>query len=226
MPSFDKIITFIPILAIALAATFDVGYFWAIDINFFTLFSLSEHLVFAMQAIPIVLGIMTFSAVIFPIGIWLVSHLKNETVDKSKKAKFERRFKFGFYAYMVFTTIVLIWLRLYLFAALNVLSVIIFIVIELIPAHVLWLLIRYPKEAITSVVIVTSFLFSFATGYQMGGRYLESVEFHPHSLRLKESIVVSGKIIRSGERCILFIDSNKNAVRFVRFENVISIARD
>jgi hypothetical protein len=45
-----------PILGSALCATFDVGYFWGVDINFFNAFSLTEHIVFSIQAIPIALA--------------------------------------------------------------------------------------------------------------------------------------------------------------------------
>jgi hypothetical protein len=40
-----------------LAVTFDVGYFAAIDLSFFTLFSLPEHLLFAIQALPLAFGV-------------------------------------------------------------------------------------------------------------------------------------------------------------------------
>src|SRR4051812_36996300 len=43
----------IPILGTGSALTFDVGYFYGIDINFFTIFSLPEHLVFALEAAPL-----------------------------------------------------------------------------------------------------------------------------------------------------------------------------
>jgi hypothetical protein len=51
----DSYLALIPLLGAAIALTYDVGYFWAIDISFFTLFSLSEHIVFAIQPFPIAL---------------------------------------------------------------------------------------------------------------------------------------------------------------------------
>src|ERR1700741_672755 len=55
----------LPIYGAALAITYDVGYFYGLDMGYFTMFSLAEHLVFAMQAIPFSLA---FSLVI-PAGI-------------------------------------------------------------------------------------------------------------------------------------------------------------
>ena len=57
----DSYLAYIPLLGAALALTFDVGYFFALNLSFFTLFSLSEHILFAIQAFPIALGIILFS---------------------------------------------------------------------------------------------------------------------------------------------------------------------
>jgi hypothetical protein len=46
----------VPILASTFAFAFVVGYFLAFDISWFPFFSLSEHVVFALRALPIALG--------------------------------------------------------------------------------------------------------------------------------------------------------------------------
>lgn len=47
-----KFVTFAgPLLASSLAVTYDVGFFVGIGIGFFSFFSLSEHLVFALQSL-------------------------------------------------------------------------------------------------------------------------------------------------------------------------------
>jgi hypothetical protein len=48
-----KVLTFAgPLLASSLAITYDVGFFVGVGIGFFSFFSLSEHLVFALQSLP------------------------------------------------------------------------------------------------------------------------------------------------------------------------------
>jgi hypothetical protein len=42
----------LPLLGSTLALTFDVGYFTALQINFFSFFSISEHIVFALEVLP------------------------------------------------------------------------------------------------------------------------------------------------------------------------------
>jgi hypothetical protein len=46
----------IPIVASSFAFAFVVGYFFAFDIAWFPFFSLSEHVVFALRALPIAIG--------------------------------------------------------------------------------------------------------------------------------------------------------------------------
>jgi hypothetical protein len=48
-----KLLTIVtPLFASSIAVIYDVGFFFGLDIGFFTFFTLSEHLVFALQAIP------------------------------------------------------------------------------------------------------------------------------------------------------------------------------
>ena len=44
----------LPIFGTFAAVVFDVGYFYGIDINLFTLFTLSEHILFSIEALPFV----------------------------------------------------------------------------------------------------------------------------------------------------------------------------
>lgn len=54
--SWSQLGALIPTAASAFAFAFVVGYFYAFDIAWFPFFSLSEHLVFALRALPIAIG--------------------------------------------------------------------------------------------------------------------------------------------------------------------------
>src|SRR4051794_5219160 len=43
----------LPIIGSTIAITYDVGYFFALDINFFTVFTISEHITFALEVLPL-----------------------------------------------------------------------------------------------------------------------------------------------------------------------------
>jgi hypothetical protein len=208
--SLDKLIAFIPVLAVALAITFDSGYFWAIDINFFTLFSLSEHLVFAIEAIPDVLGVMAFCSLFLPLLFWLIPDIKhyNKWTLRASSAVLALIFAY------------LVWRRHYLMIELQ----------SCIVALLLGALIvrrQFPerrRESLIGLAVGSAFLMSFTLGFSIGHFYLHVTEFHPHSILLKESTAVVGRIVRSGERGILFVESEGNTLQFYRLDQVISIS--
>jgi hypothetical protein len=52
---FKELLVVVPVIGSSLAITHDVGFFYGLDIGYFTFFSIAEHVVFALQAIPFVL---------------------------------------------------------------------------------------------------------------------------------------------------------------------------
>ena len=78
---------FVPIVLATLGISYDLGYFLRIGINLFTLFSLSEHLLFAIQGALITLPIFIYIALTLPFGLTM-GHL---TVNKNKIVKPERK---------------------------------------------------------------------------------------------------------------------------------------
>jgi hypothetical protein len=70
----------VPIFASSLALCYDVGFFIGLDIRFFSFFSLSEHIVFALQTIPIALP-ATFTLV----GVLLVAWWGYKNIEAEGK---------------------------------------------------------------------------------------------------------------------------------------------
>jgi hypothetical protein len=56
LKGFASTITLVPIVASGFAVAFNVGYFLAYDISWLPFFSLSEHVVFALRALPIAIA--------------------------------------------------------------------------------------------------------------------------------------------------------------------------
>jgi hypothetical protein len=73
----EKLPILIPLGGSLLAVLFDAGYFWAVEINLFTLFTLSEHIVFAIQALPFVIFTM-FMAMI----LWTIDPITVALIDR------------------------------------------------------------------------------------------------------------------------------------------------
>src|ERR1700674_1113727 len=81
------LIILVPLLASALALSYDVGYFYGVDIHYFSVFSLSEHTGFALEALPFSLAGLAMgvaSAVSFRLGY--------EHAESAKRAGLEPLF--------------------------------------------------------------------------------------------------------------------------------------
>jgi hypothetical protein len=63
---------------VTFAVAFNVGYFYYVDISLFTLFSLSEHIVFAIRALPVAIAIL-ISFIIVLMCIKLSHHVMPKT---------------------------------------------------------------------------------------------------------------------------------------------------
>jgi hypothetical protein len=55
--SYDKFFPAVPLVGATIAVCFDVGYFYGVGIDYFTFFSLTEHIGFALEALPVALVI-------------------------------------------------------------------------------------------------------------------------------------------------------------------------
>jgi hypothetical protein len=64
--SLDDLTKATPLVAIGFALAFEVGYFYSIDIGWFSFFTLSEHIEFALRALPIAIaGTVLFLLLLF-----------------------------------------------------------------------------------------------------------------------------------------------------------------
>src|SRR5882672_11158641 len=62
--AYDGFLPVLPVVGTAIAIVFDVGYFYGVGINYFTLFSLTEHISFAFEALPVAVLILMLAVFI------------------------------------------------------------------------------------------------------------------------------------------------------------------
>jgi hypothetical protein len=86
----DLLIT-LPILGTALAVTYDVGYFYALDINMFTVFTAAEHITFAMEVLPLALLASSLTFIVPMVFEFGVARGKAEALQQISTGK-KRRF--------------------------------------------------------------------------------------------------------------------------------------
>jgi hypothetical protein len=79
LKGYSEYVVWVPVIGILLGFLFNVGYFAAFGLGFFGVFSLSEHVVFAFQALPFALALMLFTGTVAlatvqaPLqGVWIV----------------------------------------------------------------------------------------------------------------------------------------------------------
>ena len=89
-----KLIPQLPILGGLLAISYDVGYFWGADITYYSLFSLTEHLVFATQALPLAV-IATVSYILITAVIERYRSAITPYTASAEDRKSKRRFPIG-----------------------------------------------------------------------------------------------------------------------------------
>lgn len=219
--SIEKYFTHIPFIAVTVALTFDVGTFYAVGIDFFTVFSLSEHIVFALEALPVAIVVLMIIVILFP-------GLSGSSSPAAKTSRLPLRNK---YQYII--PIVLLGCGLISFVAYliydsyrtNAISALlmVFILIGFVPAIGIFYVAPKFKQAqilMSSILVcvVVSFSFGFAFGYGFFNREAISI------VRLKsKEAPIEGRIIRSGEKGVLLYDRVSKLVRLERWETISSI---
>jgi hypothetical protein len=86
-PPSKELAIFIPLIGTVIAISYDVGYFYGIDIKFFTLFSVTEHIVFALEAAPIALAVAILVAAFVGPGFDMITGLFEAAQKIPKKRK-------------------------------------------------------------------------------------------------------------------------------------------
>lgn len=202
-------LVFIPLIGTAIAVSFDVGYFWGIDINFFTLFSITEHIVFALQAAPMA----------FAIAILLVAFLGTRAHvvfgDKIEAAGKRVRSKYLLIALSVVPILVLL-VAIYFRLIAAVISAVAGVFIALFQT--------LPFSQKTTYLIAGSLMMiaAFALGHDFGHTYVSYGKGN-HSIQVDKELSPTPllvKIIRSGDRGVLYYEPATKQLGFLRWDAI------
>ncbi|AWO94305.2 MULTISPECIES: hypothetical protein [Bradyrhizobium] len=88
---FKEVAVLIPLIGTAIAISYDVGYFYGLDIKLFTLFSITEHVVFALEATPVAFVLAIFLIAYLGPGLDVLLGVKVHTAGKNMH-KTKRRY--------------------------------------------------------------------------------------------------------------------------------------
>jgi hypothetical protein len=201
--AFNKeLLVILPIIGSAIAITYDVGYFTALDINFFTVFSVSEHIAFALEILPLAI-LVTVLFVLIPIVVDKgrqdgTAEARRE-LSTGRKQKFYTRkmfwFEIGFIIWIVY------WAYYTGFVSASLVVLFSLASTMLIKWFAIYLLRPIVWIGLSSFVCLTM---SFAIGMDVATSYRHSPNYK-YTVKTADA-ELKAKVIRSGERGLLFHD--------------------
>jgi hypothetical protein len=197
--SFKDLMTMVPLGAIILAALFDFGSFSAVDKSLFTLFSWSDHIVFALEAV--------FPAIVVVAAIgWSLSKY---TLDAPLKLQPRGR----------------LWFLVVLFAALTLMVI---LTNGYVGVTVFWALMGLiTLGAIFLNIHLAGLVVAYALGLVFGAFALGLANgYSTLSMRPEQSLFTTsggemrGRVFRTGERGLLFHDTATKKLNFLLWNEV------
>jgi hypothetical protein len=222
--SYEKFFPAIPLVGTSIAICFDVGYFYGVGIDYFTLFSLTEHIGFALEALPFALAISLFALLIDAVTEVRRGRLESWRaalpVSAIERIAFLRR-------RMVKLTIRLVLLAVGTLAYFWYLGAfrIVVLTVVIIAATVVDLLAkeRWYSSSVISLVLIGS------TTALLFGEFVGSNQVaNPtaiDSIGLQSGDTISVNVIRSGERGVLYVKLEPPIVEFIQWGAIKSISR-
>jgi len=200
---FKNALLVIPVLGTLCAVTFDVGYFSGIDINYYSVFSLAEHIGFALEVAPAAfLGTLLSLVTMVPLY---------STLKKVRSTKLLVVVDIGWDVIGLGAW----WISNFTAA----LSITFTVLLGLLLQKLTSALSKFQTKLYFVVSsIMTIFIFIFFLGYDMGHLYANGNI--PRHLLNDDT---AGRLIRSGERGVLFVTKGDKQIVLYRWDGIKSI---
>jgi hypothetical protein len=234
--SLSASIPFLTAATLALSISFDVGFFYGLDIHLFTLFSLTEHTLFTLEALPIAasLGaaILTFFQIIVFVeeekkansGGSLVSFAGKFTGDEFL---FNRKIS-------IFTAVTSTLMAIFYFFYSGFGRATIFILTACVSLFFCFQVDKggnYKRSFMLSLMMVLLCVLFFGLSFMIGifvalGYTYDNNSHRTHKLQMNDTSETQARLIRSGERGILVYDLREKRLRFIKWEKVEEITVD
>jgi hypothetical protein len=216
-------IAYVSLLGATIALTFDVGCFSEIGINFFTLFSLSEHLVFAIQALPIALVLLI---ALSAFAVLFGAKPRPPRQDFEMLSKRRRIVGYVIGSFLILGLLSYVGFLLYK----NPEMLLVVIPIAILGFGLLTLEPTYKPWFTAFMAIYAANMVAFLLGYYVGAAYLSKDDISKGLIPavvdvvdFKDGASIKARIIRSGDRGVLLYDPASDRVRFVLWDTISSI---
>jgi hypothetical protein len=225
--AYEKFLPVAPLAGASIAIFFDVGYFYGVGIDYFTLFSLTEHIGFALEALPAALIISIFGifldALVEAPTNWsrIRATVKGEYNFPKKKLSSQLRtviWGMAIFALLSAASLAYLWhlgfLRIFVLE-----FVFVMMVATTMSAGDRW----YSSRPIFLLVIGCTA--ALLLGEFFGSRYVASPMAHD-TIAFKSGDPIAASVIRAGERGVLYAKPQPNVVEFSQWDTIKSISRN
>lgn len=199
---FKEIAVLIPLIGSAIAISYDVGYFYGIDIRLFTLFSLAEHILFAFSAAPVALVLTILLTAYFGPRIDVAVGLKIAATAETMKKKTKRSIDTLLVVLVIAAVGAVIYFRYFALGASFLVGA----------ALALFRFLPISKKVIYLISCVLVIITAFAIGHDFARFYVIDGPAN-HSIQF-ENETLAVKLIRSGDRGISILRAQSQAAEF------------
>ncbi len=225
-----------PLFASSIAVCYDVGFFYGLNIAFFTFFSLAEHFVFALQSLPFaVIPMCWVASLILGTRLGFIKH-KKEMADFNEKlptmslqekqallTKLNVKMRWNKVRDVVFLALMggmVCWLAFdrHLYQAATWMAIVA-VITKLIPSPEK-LADPSRRFAVIAFSIVSSWVMAFAVGYERAENIISSKPTEIVSIFDSE---IQSRIIRAGDRGLLILKTDTKQLRFLRWDEIKKI---
>jgi hypothetical protein len=197
-----------------------VGYFAQIGLDLFALFSLSEHLVFGMQGVPDLLGFVAIAVITGAVSYTLESRrVAQQSSSDTERKSFAPEFLVGFLIGGIVSSLIRFPHQWWLSVASAAFILLWF-----------WLTNAQKSKFERRAMLVGGVLFgmpllAFGIGYAKANAPKEGWAWSitPTTILMADGPSISGRVLRSGERGLLFLNALDGTVQFKRWDNIRGI---
>jgi hypothetical protein len=214
--SLREVLVALPAYGAAMALTYDVGFFYGIGIDYFTLFSLGEHIVFALEALPVAFMI----ALGVPCGI--AAFGLGMRAEKAGAPWYKSETRRTVFLWVLLLAQLLLGLALltqknYFFAVCSLTLFLACMNAMLVPVAFMRLLVFSLSTAIGLIIA------AFVLGIQNAESVIEQ-NAATHTLLVSGTAgKLTGHLIRSGDRGILFLNTETKTVTFLLWKEITQV---
>jgi hypothetical protein len=209
LPAGKELVVYVPVLATAIAVTYDVGYFWGVDINFFTLFSLSDHILFAVEILPA--AFIMSSIFIVDVALRGIAYHPLPFVE----SYMTKMSNVTLMVIILVLTALILSFFVFHFLFVGVVAVII---------SVVWAEWYRHKPTVIKMGVIGGALVlavAFCLGVDVARGFLRRPST-AYSVQTTED-VVRGIVLRSGDKGVLFFDPSKRELSLIKWDKIARI---